>query len=56
MTDFAYGQDLLHYKKNFEEFKQKNKYLIFEQDRAYTHTSHANTLLANTLIGENKWI
>ena len=50
MTDFAYGQNLLHYKKNFEEFKQKNKNLIFEQDRASTHTSHANTLLANTLF------
>ena len=25
MTDFAYGQTLLHYKKNFEEFKQKSK-------------------------------
>ena len=56
MTDFAYGQTLLHYKKNFEEFKQKNKNLIFEQDRASTHTSHANTLLANTLFGENNWI
>ena len=56
MTDFAYGQTLLHYKKNFEEFKQKNKNLIFEQDRASTHTNHANTLLANALFGENNWI
>ena len=56
MTDFAYGQTLLHYKKNFDEFKRKNKNLIFEQDRASTHTSHANTLLANTLFGENQWI
>ena len=26
MTDFAYGQTLLHYKKNFDEFKQKKKF------------------------------
>ena len=56
MTDFAYGQTLLHYKKNFDEFKQKNKNLIFEQDRASTHTSHVNTMLANALFGEGKWI
>ena len=45
MTDFAYGQTLLHYKKNFDEFKLKNKNLVFEQDRASTHTSKANTIL-----------
>ena len=53
MTDFAYGQTLLHYKKISKNLK-KNKNLIFEQDRASTHTSRANTLLANTLFGENK--
>ena len=56
MTDFAYGQTLLHYKKNFDEFKLKNKNLIFEQDRASTHTSKANTILANTLFGQDNWI
>jgi len=56
MTDFAHGQTPPHHKKNFDEFKQKNKNLIFEKDRVSTHTSHANTLLANTLFGENKWI
>ena len=56
MTDFAYGQTLLHYKKNYDEFKLKNKNLIFEQDRASTHTSKANTILANTLFGEENWI
>ena len=52
MTDFAYGQTLLHYKKNFDELKQNNKNLIFEKDRASTHTSHANTLSANTYLVE----
>ena len=56
MTDFAYGQALLHYKKNFDEFKLKNKNLIFEQNRASTHTSKTNTILANTLFGEEQWI
>ena len=56
MTDFAYGQTLLHYKKNFDEFKLKNKNIIFEQDRASTHTSGANKILANALFGENNWI
>ena len=57
MTDFAYGQILLYYKKNyFDEFRQKNKNLIFEQDRASTHTNHANTLLDKTLFSENQWI
>ena len=56
MTDFAYGQTLLYYKKNYDEFKLKNKNLIFEQDRASTHTSKANTILANTLFGEENWI
>ena len=36
MTDFAYGQTLLHYKNNYEEFKKINKNIIFEQDRAST--------------------
>jgi len=39
ITDFAYGQTLLHYKKNFDEFRKKNKNLIFVQDRASNHTS-----------------
>ena len=56
MIDFAYGQTLLHYKKNFDEFKLKNKNIIFEQDRASTHTSGANKILANALFGENNWI
>ena len=56
MTDFAYGQTLLHYKKNFDEFKLKNKDLIFKQDRASTHTSKANTILKNTLFGQDNWI
>ena len=56
MTDFAYGQTLLHYKKNFDEFKLKNKNIIFEQDRTSTHTSGANKILANALFGENNWI
>ena len=56
MTDFAYGQTLLHYKKNFDEFKQKNKNILFKQDRASTHTNHANTMLANALFGEGQWI
>ena len=54
MTGFVYGQTLLHYKKNFDELKQKNKNWIFES--ASTNTNHANTLLANTLFGENKLI
>ena len=56
MTDFAYGQTLLHYKNNYEEFKKINKNIIFEQDRASTHTSKANTILANSLFGNDKWI
>ena len=56
MTDFAYGQTLLYYKKNFDEFKLKNKNIIFEQDRASTHTSGANKILANALFGKNNWI
>ena len=37
-------------KKNFDEFKLKNKNLIFEEDIASTHTSKTNTILANTLF------
>ena len=44
MTDFAYGQDLLHYKKNFEEFKQKNKYLFSNK------TGHTPTLAMQILF------
>ena len=43
-------------KKSFDEFKLKNKNIIFEQDRASTHTRGANKILANALFGENKWI
>ena len=56
MTDFANGQTLLHYKNNYEEFKKINKNIIFEQDRASTHTSKSNTILANSLFGNDKWI
>ena len=56
MTDFAYGQTLLHYKNNYDEFKKINKNIIFEQDRASTHTSKANTILANSLFGNDKWV
>ena len=43
-------------KKYFDEFKRKNKNIIFEQDRASTHTSGANKILANALFRENNWI
>ena len=56
MTDFAYGQTLLHHKNNYEEFKKINKNIIFEQDRASTHKSKANTILSNSLFGNDKWI
>ena len=42
MTEFAYSQAILLYKKNMEEFKKKNKNIIFEQDGATCHTSKAN--------------
>ena len=45
MTDFSYGQTLLYYKENMDEFKEKNKNIIFEQDRASTHTSKSNKKL-----------
>ena len=56
MTDFVYSQTLLYYKNNYEEFKKINKNIIFEQDRASTHTSKSNTILANSLFGNDKWI
>ena len=42
MTEFAYGQAILLYKKNMEEFKKINKNIIFEQDGATCHTSKSN--------------
>ena len=55
-TDFSYGQTLLYYKENMDEIKKKNKNIIFEQDRASTHTSKANKKLLNTLFEENEWM
>jgi len=40
-------------KKNFEEFKLKNKNIIFEQEKASTHISGANKILANALLEKN---
>ena len=45
-----------HYKKNFDEFKLKNKNIIFEHDKSSTYTSDENKILANILFGENNWI
>ena len=56
IIDFAYGQTLLHYQKNFYEFKLKNKNLIFEQDKASNHTCKTKTILAYTLFLEEQWI
>ena len=56
MTDFSYGQTLLYYKENMDEFKKKNKNIIFEKERASTHTSKTNKKLLNTLFGENEWM
>ena len=42
--------------KKFDEFKLKNKYLIFEQDRASIHINKENTILSNTLFGQKDWI
>ena len=52
MADFAYGQTLLHYKKNFDEFKLKNKNIIFEQDRASTHTISSKQNISKHIIQE----
>ena len=52
MTEFAYGQAILLYKKNMEEFKKINKNIIFEQDGATCHTSKANQKLLNIVFGE----
>ena len=56
MTEFAYGQAILLYKKNMEEFKKINKNIIFEQDGATCHTSKANKKLLNFIFGEKGWI
>ena len=56
MTEFAYGQAILLYKKNMEEFKKINKNIIFEQDGATCHTSKANQKLLNIVFGEEGWI
>ena len=56
MTEFAYAQAILLYKKNVEEFKKKNKNIIFEQDGATCHTSKANKKLLDITFGEKGWI
>ena len=39
-----------------EEFKKKNKNIIFEQDGTTCHTSKANQKLLNYVFGEKGWI
>ncbi len=56
MTEFSYAQAILNYKENLEEFKKKNKNIIFEQDGASCHTSHSNKKLLNETFGESGWI
>ena len=55
MNNFAYSQLLEHYKKNYEEFKNENKNIYFEQDGARAHTSKENKKLLNSLF-KKKWI
>ena len=50
MSNFSYSQLLEHYKKNYEEFKNENKNIYFEQDGARDHTSKENKKLLNSLF------
>jgi len=57
MNDFAYGQALLFFKEDIDEFKDKyGVKLIFEQDGAAVHRTRANITLLNKIFTKNGWI
>ncbi len=56
MNEFSYAQAILYYNENLQEFKKKNKNIIFEQDGASCHTSKNNKALLNKIFGEEGWI
>ena len=57
MNDFAYGQALLFFKEDIDEFRDKyGVKLIFEQDGAAVHRTKANITLLNKLFTKNGWI
>ena len=57
MNDFAYGQALLFFKDDIDEFKDKyGVKLIFEQDGAAVHRTKANITLLNKVFSKGGWI
>jgi len=53
MQEFSYAQTLEFYKDNFENFKNINKNILFEQDGAPSHTSKKIKKLSVQLFGDN---
>ena len=53
MQEFSYAQTLEFYKDNFENFKNINKNILFEQDGAPSHTSKKIKKLLVQLFGDN---
>ena len=53
MQEFSYAQALEYYKDNYENFKNINKNIFFEQDGASSHTSKKIKKLLEELFGDN---
>ena len=53
MQEFSYAQALEYYKDNYENFKNINKNILFEQDGASSHTSKKIKKLLEELFGDN---
>ena len=53
MQEFSYAQALEYYKDNYENFKNINKNIFFEQDGAPSHTSKKIKKLLEELFGDN---
>ena len=53
MQEFSYAQALEYYKDNYENFKNINKNIFFEQDGVSSHTSKKIKKLLEELFGDN---
>ena len=53
MQEFSYAQALEYYKDNYENFKNINKNIFFQQDGAPSHTSKKIKKLLEYLFGNN---
>ena len=53
MQEFSYAQALEYYKDNYENFKNINKNIFFEQDGASSHISKKIKKLLEELFGDN---